>query len=163
MELTPEQVVALWFHYEEVAMHFNELILQYRLHLMSGAGVVGTLASYLIGTKVPDVERRHRARFLVSLILLVLLSAAALLDLGYYNRLLLGAVEALTEFEAAHAPINLSTKIEERVPSLYTIYAVYALILVPLAIFTWIAWREHRKEAKAQTKPPVSEQQKAGA
>ena len=148
MELANQQVIDLWWHYEEIAMHFNQLILQYRLQLMSGAGVIGTVASYLIGTKVPDVERRHRARYLVSLILLVLLSAAAILDLGYYNLLLLGAVDALVEFETANPGINMSTRIEERVPGMFSVWTVYALILVPLAIFTFTSWRAHKNDLR---------------
>jgi hypothetical protein len=34
----PPNVIDLWFHYEQVAMHFNELIMQYRLQLMGARG-----------------------------------------------------------------------------------------------------------------------------
>lgn len=90
-------VVELWFHYEEVAMHFNDLLMQYRLQLLGGAGAVGTVASYLIGGRVEDQLRRNWLRFLVSAGMLVLLAAAASLDVWYYDRLLRGAVKALLE------------------------------------------------------------------
>ena len=34
-ELDPE-VIKLWYHYEEVAMHFNGLIMQFRIQVMAG-------------------------------------------------------------------------------------------------------------------------------
>ncbi len=95
MELTNEQIVDLWFHYEEIAMHFNELIIQYRLQLMGGAGAIGAISSYLIGSKVEDPQQHRWLRFLVSFMLLVLITAAAALDLFYYNRLLLASVEVI--------------------------------------------------------------------
>ena len=64
-------------------MHFNDLLMQYRLQLLGGAGAIGTLATYLIGGKVDPDERRHWLRFLVSAGLLVLGAAAASLDVFY--------------------------------------------------------------------------------
>jgi hypothetical protein len=88
----PSNVVDLWYHYEEVAMHFNQLIIEYRLRLMGGVGAVGAVSSYLIGGTVKDPMRRNWLRALVSSGLLVLFVAAACLDLFYYNALLEGAV-----------------------------------------------------------------------
>lgn len=138
MELTNTEIIQLWFHYEEIAMHFNELLLRYRMQLMGGAGAIGTLLSYLIGSRIKDVTVRHWVVFVVSLVLLVIISAAAALDLFYYNQLLLGAVDALLEFENMHPIINMSTRIEEQISNrgLITIRTVYAIILLPLLIFT---------------------------
>jgi hypothetical protein len=108
-------VIELWYHYEQVAMHFNELIMQYRLQLMGGLGTIGALSGYLIGGKVKDQQKRNWLRALVSTGLLMLLVAAASLDLFYYDQLLQGAVDALVELESKNPPINLSTLIEKKV------------------------------------------------
>jgi len=107
--------VALWYHYEEIAMHFNSLIIQFRLQLIGGAGAIGTAGAYLIGSKVEDVQERRWLRSLVSSGLWSLIVTAALLDLFYYNRLLQGAVNALLDFERNHPEIQMSTQIEARV------------------------------------------------
>ena len=136
MELEPDQVIALWFHYEEIAMHFNQLIIQYRLQLMGGAGAIGAVAVFLIQSK-DDEERRYLMRWVVSFIMFFLLLAAAILDILYYNKLLLGAVKALLEFEKAHPPINMSTLIHDEVAGFDTMAILiwYAAILVPVAGF----------------------------
>ena len=136
-----EQVVALWYRYEEIAMHFNNLLMQYRLQLLGGAGAIGTVASYLIGSKVLDEEQHDWLRALVSTGFFILLVAAASLDVFYYNRLLRGSVDALLEFEARHPEIQMSTRIEAAVGAgRHAIWAVYAMILTALGGFSLWAW-----------------------
>jgi hypothetical protein len=107
-----------------------------------------TLASYLIGGKVTEDERRHWLRFLVAFGLTVLIAAAASLDVFYYDRLLRGAVAALIDLEKQNPQLQLSTRIEEVVGlGKYAIRVVYALILLLLAAFTWWAWGEHRRHS----------------
>jgi len=155
MELTSEQVIDLWFHYEEVAMHFNELIIQYRLQLMGGAGAIGALSAYLIGDKVADKRKRYWLRSLASSGLFVLVLAAAMLDLLYYNKLLLASVEALVDFEKAHPPLNMSTHIAEEVGNqgLPVICSVYAVVLGTLGGFTIWSLKQYRNVAKIGSTP----------
>lgn len=145
MQLTDAEV-AIWFHYEEIAMHFNQLIMQYRLQLMGGFGAIGAISSYLVGGKVTDEGRRIWLRCLIATGLLVLVIAAAILDVFYYNLLLQGAVDALIEFESQHPPLNMSTLIERKVAhrGLYTIYFVYSAVIGTLAAFTIWSWMEHK-------------------
>ncbi|HNR21889.1 MAG TPA: hypothetical protein PKL49_02570 [Steroidobacteraceae bacterium] len=147
MDLTTEQIIELWFHYEEVAMHFNELIIQYRLQLMGGVGAIGALSAYLIGDKVEDRQRRYRLRLVASLGLFVLVLAAALLDLLYYNKLLLASVDVLIDFEKAHPPLNMSTRIAEKIAGqgLPVICGAYGVVLGSLGLFTLWSWRQHSK------------------
>ena len=147
MELSPSEVTQLWFHYEEIAMHFNELILQYRIQLMGGAGVLGTIFAYLIGSKSANGENKHWVRFVVSFVLLVIITAAASLDVFYYDKLLSGAVKAIIELEEKYPHINMSTLIKKETSGNYVkiIYLVYGLIITPLLGFTIWAWREHGK------------------
>lgn len=67
-------------------MHFNNLLMQYRLQLLGGTGALGTVAAYVIGAKVKPDERRHWLRCLVADGLLVLIAATASLDVFYYDR-----------------------------------------------------------------------------
>ncbi len=148
MEITQTDI-ALWFHYEEIAMHFNQLLMQYRLQLMGGFGAIGALSGYLIGSKVDDKDSRHQLRSLISLGLLILVCAGASLDVFYYNELLQGSVDALLQFEESHPGFNMSTLIESRFNNRGTtiIYVVYALVLVPLTSFTVWSWFMRGKEA----------------
>src|SRR5688572_11441655 len=103
MEVPPtDATIALWFRYEEIAMHFNQLIMQFRIQVIAGVGAIGTAASYLIGEKVKEPDRQAWLRSTISSGMWVLILCAAILDLAYYNRLLRGAVNALLEFERAH-------------------------------------------------------------
>jgi hypothetical protein len=70
MTLDPN-VVQLWKHYEDIAMHFNELIIDYRLQLMGGTGVLGTVAGHLSSN---NVDKECRSRFLMSYCSLELLT-----------------------------------------------------------------------------------------
>jgi hypothetical protein len=150
-----ESIVNLWWHYEEIAMHFNELIMQYRLQLMGGAGAIGAISSYFIGSHVQKPERRHTIRAYVATVMIMLLIAASLLDLLYYNELLQGAVDALKKFEMEHPEIYMSTLIEHRFKDPISgetsrgteiIYYVYGIIIIPLALFTIWSWYVFAKE-----------------
>ena len=69
---TPD-VVALWYHYEEIAMHFDSLTMHFRLQLIGGAAAIGTAAAYFIGGKVVDPPQRRLLRTIVSSFLVVLI------------------------------------------------------------------------------------------
>lgn len=140
---TPE-TMALWYHYEEIAMHFNSLIMQYRLQVMAGAGALGTLASYLIGSKVTDERQHDWLRALVASGLWLLIFAAAILDGFYYNQLLRGAVDALLAFEKQHPEIQMSTQIEATVGNgRHAVWVAYGLLLGVLGVFVGWSWRVH--------------------
>lgn len=144
-----DQVIALWFHYETVAMHFNELIIQYRLQLMGGAGAIGALSGYLIGSKVESPIMRYKLRAYVSSILLLLMLAAFYLDIYYYNELLRGAVSALLKLESEYSDIlYMSTSIKQQFSGGATkhIYIAYSFVLVPLIIFTGWTWLVFKRD-----------------
>lgn len=142
-------VIELWFHYEEVAMHFNELIIQYRLQLLSGLGALSAVVGYLIEKNVPEDHLRY-ARAYIATSVLVIFAAAVILDIFYYHPLLTGAVKALLEFEAAHKEINMSTLINDARYDGFTIPCInlkvsvigsaYALVSLPLLGFTMFSW-----------------------
>ena len=145
------QIIDLWFHYEQIAMHFNELIIQYRLQLMAGLGAIGALSGYLIGNKVDDVLMQLRLRAYVSTGLLFLFIAASYLDLFYYNELLRGAVKAILKLEAEHPDIlYLSTYVKDefRDGATHHLYITYGLIAVPLFCFVFWSWYTFAVENK---------------
>ena len=141
MEPIDPNIIQLWWHYEEIAMHFNELIIQYRLQVIGGAGVIGTLAAYIVG-KVENVERRHKIRAYVSPIILILLTSAAYLDIFYYNLLLQGAVKAILRLEEQYPYLYMSTEIAGMYDesSRFIVGSVYLGIIILLSLFTIWTW-----------------------
>jgi len=109
---------------------------------MGGAGVIGALSGYLVGSKVDDLDIRVNLRAWISSGLLMLVLAAAYLDLFYYNELLRGAVDALLEFEKEHPELYLSTRIKDRFPDSATIkiFTAYGLFILPIICFTIWSW-----------------------
>ncbi|MEZ5497946.1 MAG: hypothetical protein R3E77_00815 [Steroidobacteraceae bacterium] len=110
----------LWKEYESVAMHFNDLLMRLRTQSLGGLAIVGTLGSFLVRE---NVEAPERYAFLALLMaaLLIAWMALAVLDLRYYDRMLIGAVVAIHELERKSATsevvdrIDLSLRIAEAV------------------------------------------------
>ena len=110
----------LWKDYEGITMHFNELIIKLRTQSLAGVAAFATLAAIIAKG---DVSPELRWGLLTGTFFMLMLFWIAIwiLDFGYYNRLLQGAVNALIEIEngSCESPktdkINLSTKIEESV------------------------------------------------
>ncbi len=112
----------LWKEYEDVAMHFNDLIIKLRSQSLGAVAVFATLATVIIKSDIP-VKLRWEVLTGAFLLLSIFWIAVWVLDLGYYNRLLAGAVAALLTIEKNSVGaksvdrIELSTKIEETVKS----------------------------------------------
>lgn len=142
-------------------MHFNSLIIQFRLQLIGGAGALGTVAAYLIGSKVEDPQERRQLRTLAPLALLILIVPAAVLDLFYYNRLLRGAVVAILELERNHPEINMSTRIDESAGFgkhvAWFAYGWMTAALLGFSLWSWRASNETQIEPVAQSDAPKSE------
>ena len=131
-------VVELWFHYEEIAMHFNELIIQFRLQLLGGAGAVATVAAYLIENKATE---KRLLRATVATVGLAVWAAAFYLDIYYYNKLLEAAVDVIVDFELKHPQLSMSTHIQnvvgEDVNVMLNIYLAGAAGLAIATIWSW--------------------------
>lgn len=110
----------LWKEYEGVAMHFNDLIIKLRSQSLGAVAAFATLAG-IIAKSDTKLELRWGLLMGAFILLSVFWVAIWLLDLGYYNRLLEGAVDALLAIESeSHSSkfvdgIELSTKIEASV------------------------------------------------
>jgi len=109
--------IELWHKYESVAMHFNELIIRFRLQALGGVAALTALAAFIFNEKL---DSACRPPLLLGFTILLFLAWTAMwvLDAWYYQKLLLGAVDAITALEEdTGRAINLSTKIEERLKS----------------------------------------------
>ena len=141
----------LWKEYEGVTMHFNDLIIRLRGQSLGGVAAVATLAAVVAKN---DTTAEVRWGLLTGAfgLLSVFWVAVWALDLGYYNRLLAGAVDALLTIEKNSLNskcvdhIELSTKIEERVKSgsvstngyrIFFYASVFVALLVALAVSAW--------------------------
>ena len=108
---------AAWKEYQAVAMHFNDLLLRLRTASLAAVGAFATIAGVVIKT---DVDSHLRWATLAGVFALLgcFWVAIWVLDFLYYNRLLIGAVDALIELEEKSAQtgrvsaLTLSTKIE---------------------------------------------------
>ena len=158
---TPD-TVTLWFHYEELAMHFNSLIIQFRLQLIGGIGALGTAAAYFIGGKVEDASQRAWLRTIIAGGLLVLTTAAAMLDLLYYDQLLRGAVKAIVAYEAAHPEIQISTTIATNIGWFgdHVMWFAYSLMLLALSLFAGWSWTDYKRTSTPAAAAPSA---RAGA
>jgi len=114
-------VFALWKQYESIAMHFNDLLLKIRTQSLAAVAAFATIAGVLLKGENISHELRWGTLSAVFVALSVFWVAIWILDFTYYNRLLLGAVRALIEIEAASerngrvSKIVISTRIEEAV------------------------------------------------
>ncbi|MFV1977572.1 MAG: hypothetical protein ACC651_17670 [Candidatus Scalindua sp.] len=112
-----EDIFKVWKEYEGVAMHFNELIIQLRVRALGGVAAISALVGVFSKGDTPE---DFRWGILVSVLVLLCFVWIAiwLLDIRYYNRLLIGAVRAILEVETLskqHVKIkklNMSHRIE---------------------------------------------------
>jgi hypothetical protein len=158
MDLPTKTTLDLWWHYEEIAMHFNQLLMQFRLQVIGGAGALGTLAGYVISEKVGE-QRQPEFRALAASGLGLLIATAAVLDLAYYTRLLEGAVKALTDFEEAHREIRMSLQIEDTVChglfGEHAAYWAYGVMLTTVFLFAAWSWWQFLLQRHAVQSPPA--------
>jgi hypothetical protein len=119
---TKFELFKLWKEYEGVAMHFNELIIKLRSQSLGGVAAIATLVGVVAKSDMTG-ELRWGMLTGTFFLLFVFWIAVWVLDMGYYNRLLQGAVDALLIIEKESKAseyvdrIELSTKIEERTKS----------------------------------------------
>jgi len=110
----------IWRQYQVVAMHFNDLLMRLRAQSLAAVATVATVAGVVVKS---DVNTGLRWGTLAAVFgaLFLFWIAIWVLDSLYYNRLLLGAVDALIELEAQSATSSrvgqliLSTRIERAV------------------------------------------------
>jgi hypothetical protein len=110
-------VFEAWKQYQAVAMHFNDLLMRLRSQSLAAVAAFSAIAGVVLRGDV-DANLRWSALSGVFLLLSLFWLAIWILDFRYYNRLLIGAVDALIEIERASkngmrvGELVLSTRIE---------------------------------------------------
>lgn len=114
------EVFQLWAKYEDIAMHFNDLIIRLRTQALGGVAALSALVGiFAKGESAPTSSWDLAAAVFIALCLFWV--AIWILDFSYYNKFRTGSVYALLELEKASkngksfTEINLSTRVEDAV------------------------------------------------
>lgn len=110
----------LWEKYEDIAMHFNDLLIKLRTQALGAVAVLATLIGIFSKSGTDNIVNWGLAAA-VFFFLCIFWIAIWIVDVFYYNRLLLGAVDAIITLEEISKTkthireIDISTKIERAV------------------------------------------------
>ncbi len=109
-------LIELWAKYEDVAMHFNDLLMRLRTQALGAVAAIVAVASFVLeGGFGEDAGLPWFSICVGSTLLLAAWLMVFMLDAFYYSRLLTGAVDALLEIEKkSEGAIVLSTRIDGR-------------------------------------------------
>ncbi len=137
-------IKVVWEKYEDIAMHFNDLLIRLRTQALAGVAAITALVGLF--AKGGGLKFSWELAIAGLFLLCVFWIAIWVIDFRYYNRLLIGAVAAIIEVEnlsveRTHIPeLKMSQRIEDavagRLPIRYmtgpTIF--YGLVLFALVI-----------------------------
>ncbi len=153
----------LWAKYEDIAMHFNDLLIRLRTQALAAVAALSTLVGIFTKTDPNSVHISWEVATGVFSLLTVFWIAIWAIDRCYYNRLLIGAVIALRLVEAESKKknpsiaINMSSQIEEYVAHPFSdtrtrrekfqtklgVRAFYLLVLMALIVgASYCYWQE---------------------
>jgi hypothetical protein len=157
-EFEPE-IQALWVKYEEIAMHFNDLLMRLRSQSLAGIAAVSTLVGIFTKTGA-DARMDWLAATALFVAMTFFWIAIFCLDWGYYNRLLVGAVTAIKDLESKSGTglrspikINMSTVIEaefasrpseSRFGGVLAFYGIVLAVIVCGAVFSYVMFCNSR-------------------
>ncbi len=110
----------LWKSYEDVAMHFNDLIIRLRIHSIGGVAALAAILGIFLNDRSSNVNNsfNYCIATIALFVLMLFWVSIFILDIFYYNRLLEGAVNAILQLEQnknkfeIDKNIDLSTNIE---------------------------------------------------
>ncbi|MGB7126634.1 MAG: hypothetical protein WBD42_07395 [Methylovirgula sp.] len=165
---------SLWEKYEDIAMHFNDLLIRLRTQALGGVAALATVAGIFAKSNIFGVRDSWEIATIVFFGLTVFWIAIWLLDFCYYNRLLIGAVVAIIELEKESdnpefSRINLSTRVEEavegRLPTStktcrqrlnleFGRWAFYILVFAFLSLCTCLAYYKMTSAENGVPTPP---------
>lgn len=139
-------IFEVWKTYEDVAMHFNDLLIKLRVQALAGVAALAVLASIVGNVKTYSFQGTWIVASACFMGLMFIWVAIWLLDRLYYNRLLIGSVAAIAELEELSKSsqsvkeLNLSAHIERAVsgksarPKLWGVTAFYSIVFAILFI-----------------------------
>jgi len=146
-------VQTLWEKYEDIAMHFNDLLLRLRSQGLAGIAAISTLVGIFTREGISDIHTDWLVATAMFVALTFFWIAIFCLDVLYYNRLLMGAVAALVKLEDEHklhsvSHIHMSTHIDgefshklcerglSRFSGVFWFYGIVLAVIVAGAIFS---------------------------
>lgn len=121
VKVEAQPLFEVWKKYEDVAMHFNDLLIRLRTQALGAVAAISAIVGLFTKTSSPDAPGTWQIAAIVMFIMCWLWVALWVLDLLYYNRLLLGSVAAILDIEERSKTettikqLNLSTKIADAV------------------------------------------------
>lgn len=130
-----------WDKHEKIAMHFNDLILKVRTQALGALAAVITIGGALIHDKGSSTAFPWELATVFFGVLIAFWAAIWILDFKYYNRLLLGAVDALLKLEdqmkaGERIDIEMSHKIEGAVKGRRPTHASDGSIIGPILFYS---------------------------
>ena len=164
----------LWEKYEDIAMHFNDLLMRLRSQALAGIAAIATIVGLFTKGGTTNIE----ADWLIAAALFTALAlfwiAIWFLDFFYYNRLLAGAVEALKELEiqsrrsnvAEFDGIIMSTRIigefkthgifasllkKRTYDSFQGVLVFYCIVLVTILVGAYFSWHMYHVTANSSS------------
>ncbi len=98
-----------WVKHEDIAMHFNQMILKVRIQALGALAAIITIGGVVLKAFPPVSGMPWAVAAVVFFILIAFWAAIWALDFLYYNKLLMGAVDAILKLENE---INSEGKVE---------------------------------------------------
>lgn len=142
----------MWAKYEDIAMHFNDLLMRLRSQSLAGIAAISTLVGIFTREGIANVHLDWLVASAIFIGMALFWVAIGCLDFFYYNRLLLGAVAAIKQLEdktvSNALPINMSTLIELEFkkpmfryvwPRFWGVIAFYAIVFVAIIAGLWFS------------------------
>jgi len=131
----------IWKEYENIAMHFNTLLIQLRIRALGGLGVIVALIGF--ASKSNESSQVQWPILGGSfLVLAIAWTAIYILDIHYYNKLLLGAISSTVKLESSkdeNIGITFSTDVKNYIEdpqnkflNLWPIKAFYIIVFILL-------------------------------
>jgi hypothetical protein len=109
-----EQLILIWDKYEQIAMHFNGLLIHLRTQALGAVATIVTAAGFLLTRSPEPLKHQWWAVCAVSVLLFFAWCTLWMIDVCYYSRLLLGAVNALVKIEKQSGGLlDLSTQVQK--------------------------------------------------
>lgn len=157
----------LWSRYEDITMHFNDLLMRLRSQSVAGIAAISTLVGLFSKEGLADIRMSWLAAAAIFLAMALFWVAIWCLDFFYYNRLLSGAVAALTALEGQIKSgtvenIQMSTTIEAefRKPVSTSSYggvlSFYAIVLIAIVAGAILSATMYSRSVSAQPSPAAS-------
>lgn len=132
-----EQFFAIWCKYEDIANHFNSLIIQIRIKSLALITTVSTISAIYTSKSGVVQWQLFQSALIFQLLFLF---AVCILDLGYYNRLLKSSILAIRNLEGKrpkHTELfepTFSTYIDNKVGGTFAVHSFYVVSLLVFCI-----------------------------